>query len=70
MYPNSVDHSAHAQRVISLNVGGTILKTSLQTLKSDPESIVAGELLVVLSDCASLSSIFHPLSGAKRAKEP
>ena len=42
MYPHVADTSAHAQRVISLNVGGTVFTTSLQTLKSDPESILAG----------------------------
>ena len=42
MYPHVADTSPHAQRVISLNVGGTVFTTSLQTLKSDPESILAG----------------------------
>ncbi len=45
MYPHVTENSANAQRVVSLNVGGTIFTTSLHTLKSDPESTLAGELL-------------------------
>ncbi len=47
MYPHVADSAPTAQRVISLNVGGTIFTTSLQTLKSDPESTLAGKLLLV-----------------------
>ena len=47
MYPHVVDSSANSQRVVSLNVGGAIFTTSLQTLKNDPESTLAGELLLV-----------------------
>ena len=46
MYPHVADNNATAQRVISLNVGGTVFTTSLQTLKSDPESTLAGEQLL------------------------
>ena len=42
MYPNVGESSPSAQRVISLNVGGKIFTTSLHTLKSDPESVLAG----------------------------
>ena len=42
MYSSTGDNSQTAQRVISLNVGGSIFTTTLQTLKSDPESILAG----------------------------
>jgi hypothetical protein len=49
MYPNVSDHSTGSQRVISLNVGGTLFTTSLQTLKKDEESTLAGNNLMIVS---------------------
>lgn len=71
MYPNVSDHSTGSQRVISLNVGGTLFTTSLQTLKKDEESTLAGINLMVVSWYAFMdpqSQVFQnfkPLASAR-----
>ena len=63
MYPNVGESSPTAQRVISLNVGGTLFTTSLHTLKSDPESILAG--MTGYDDLQLIALKFHPIPCSK-----
>jgi hypothetical protein len=41
MYPRASDMTTSSQRVVCLNVGGSLFSTSLATLRKDPDSTLA-----------------------------